>query len=41
VRVCAVSAPVRNLHSPACVAKLSDLDAVFELARLFLQSGLR
>ncbi|MDR1589485.1 MAG: M42 family metallopeptidase [Oscillospiraceae bacterium] len=36
VRVAALSAPVRNLHSPSCVGKISDFDAVLSLARAFL-----
>ena len=36
VKTLAVSAPVRNLHSPACVGKISDIEGVYKLARLFL-----
>jgi endoglucanase len=36
VRVAAIAAPVRNLHSPACVGKISDFEAVLALARAFL-----
>ncbi|MDR2664654.1 MAG: M42 family peptidase [Oscillospiraceae bacterium] len=36
-RVAALAAPVRNLHSPACVAKISDMEAVLTLARAFLE----
>jgi endoglucanase len=36
VRTAGLAAPVRNLHSPACVAKLRDLDAVYNLAGLFV-----
>jgi len=36
-KTAALSAPVRNLHSPSCVAKISDLEAVMTLARLFIQ----
>ena len=36
VKTLAVSAPVRNLHSPACVGKISDIEGVLALARLFL-----
>ena len=36
VMTAGIAAPVRNLHSPACVASLSDLDAVYKLAELFL-----
>jgi endoglucanase len=35
-RVAALAAPVRNLHSPACVAKISDMEAVLTLAGAFL-----
>ncbi|NLB29590.1 MAG: M42 family metallopeptidase, partial [Clostridiales bacterium] len=37
VKTLAVSAPVRNLHSPACVAKISDIEGVYALAKLFLE----
>ena len=37
VATLAVSAPVRNLHSPLCVGKASDFEAVLECARLFLE----
>jgi endoglucanase len=36
-RVTALAAPVRNLHSPACVAKISDMECVLSLARAFLR----
>jgi endoglucanase len=36
-RVAAIAAPVRNLHSPACVGKISDFEAVLALARAFLE----
>lgn len=36
VRVASISAPVRYIHSPACVAAISDLKHMRELARLFL-----
>jgi len=35
-RVLGIAAPVRNLHSAACVAKYSDIEAVYELAKAFL-----
>ncbi|MDR2568775.1 MAG: M42 family metallopeptidase [Oscillospiraceae bacterium] len=35
-KVAGIAAPIRNLHSPTCVGKLSDMEAVFELVRLFL-----
>lgn len=37
-RVGAISVAVRNLHSPACVAKINECEAQYELARLFLES---
>ena len=36
VQTAGIAAPVRNLHSPVCVAKISDMEAVFKLAGLFL-----
>lgn len=38
VRTCALSVPTRCLHSPACVAKLADIAAVKEMARVMLQA---
>lgn len=37
VMTAGIAAPVRNLHSPVCVACLSDFDAVYRLAELFLK----
>ncbi|MDR0906423.1 MAG: M42 family metallopeptidase [Oscillospiraceae bacterium] len=37
VATLAIAAPVRNLHSPLCVGKISDFDAVLATARLFLE----
>ncbi|MDR2531037.1 MAG: M42 family peptidase [Oscillospiraceae bacterium] len=37
-RVAAISLPARNIHSPACVAKLSDLDCMLELTRAYLSA---
>lgn len=37
VRTAGIAAPVRNLHSPSCVAKYSDMEAVYKLARLFIE----
>ncbi|MCD8117362.1 MAG: M42 family peptidase [Oscillospiraceae bacterium] len=37
VQVAALSVPVRNIHSPACVAKESECQDQYKLARLFLQ----
>jgi len=36
VKTAGIAAPIRNLHSPSCVGKISDMEAVLELARLFL-----
>ena len=36
VKTAGIASPVRNLHSPACVAKRSDMEAVFKLALAFL-----
>ena len=36
VKTLGIAAPVRNLHSPACVVKTSDLDDTMALAKLFL-----
>jgi len=37
VQTLGMAAPIRNLHSPSCVGKRSDIEEVFKLARLFLQ----
>jgi endoglucanase len=37
VMTAGIAAPVRNLHSPSCVACLSDMDAVYRLTELFLE----
>lgn len=37
VRTAALAAPVRYIHSPSCVAAQSDMLAVLELARRFLE----
>ena len=37
VRVCAVAAPVRYIHSPSSVAVLSDCEAVLQAAHAFLE----
>jgi len=37
VATLAVAAPVRNLHSPLCVGKIADFQAVLDCARLFLE----
>ncbi|MEA4894489.1 MAG: M20/M25/M40 family metallo-hydrolase [Oscillospiraceae bacterium] len=34
----AISAPMRNIHSPACIAKISDFEAMPRLAALLLKS---
>lgn len=36
VRTCALSVPTRYLHSPSCVAKLSDIEATAKLANAVL-----
>ena len=36
VKTAGIAAPVRNLHSPSSVAKVSDMEAVLRLAGLFL-----
>ena len=36
VKTAGIAAPIRNLHSPTCVGKLSDMETVYELLRLFL-----
>jgi len=36
VRTAAISAPVRNLHSPSSVAMLSDLEDVFKLIKAYI-----
>ena len=37
VKTAGIAAPVRNIHSQSCVAKIEDLDAVYKLARSFLE----
>lgn len=37
-RVAAISVPVRNLHSPACIAKIEECEAQWRLAKLYLES---
>lgn len=36
--VAGIAVPVRNIHSPACVAKISDFEDIPRLARLFLEA---
>jgi len=36
VKTAVVCSPTRNLHSPSCVGKISDMEAVNKLVRLFL-----
>jgi endoglucanase len=38
IKTAGIAAPIRNLHSPACVGKSSDMEAVYKLVRLFLES---
>jgi len=33
-----IAAPIRNLHSPSCVGKISDMEAVQKLVWLFLEN---
>jgi endoglucanase len=37
-RVAAIALPTRNLHSPACVAKISDIQSMLLLTQAFLAS---
>jgi len=37
IKTAGIAAPIRNLHSPACVGKISDIEAVYELTKLFLE----
>lgn len=37
-RVAAISVPVRNLHSPSCVARISECEDQYRLAKLFLEA---
>ena len=36
-RVAAISAAVRNIHSPSCVICLEDMQRIYDLARAFLE----
>ncbi len=36
VMTAGIAAPIRNLHSPSCVGSVSDFEAVYKLAELFL-----
>ena len=38
IKTAAIAAPIRNLHSPTCVGKYSDMEAVRNLVTLFLKS---
>jgi len=38
VKTAGIAAPIRNLHSPSCVGKISDMEAVQKLVRLFLEN---
>ena len=33
----AISAPIRNIHSPACIAKISDFETLPLLVKLLLE----
>ena len=37
IKTAGIAAPIRNLHSPTCVGKISDMEAVYKLIRLFLE----
>jgi len=37
VKTIGIAAPIRNLHSPSNVGKLSDMEAVLKLTKLFLE----
>ena len=37
VRTAALSTAMRNIHTPACIAKISDFEDMLRLARLFLE----
>ncbi len=37
-KVVGIAAAIRNIHSPSCVAKIEDFDALLSLARLFIKS---
>jgi len=37
IKTAGIAAPIRNLHSPTCVGKISDMEAVYRLIRLFLE----
>ena len=37
----ALSAPLRNIHSPASIAKISDFEVMPELARLLIETVLK
>ena len=38
VKTAGIAVPVRNIHSPNCIASVEDMNAAFELARLFVSS---
>ena len=38
IKTAGIAAPIRNLHSPSCVGKYSDMEAVYKLATLFLEA---
>jgi len=37
IKTAGIAAPIRNLHSPACVGKISDMEAVLKLVVKFLE----
>ncbi|MCL2819965.1 MAG: M42 family peptidase [Oscillospiraceae bacterium] len=37
IKTAGIAAPIRNLHSPTCVGKISDMEAVYKLIWRFLE----
>jgi endoglucanase len=37
IKTAGIAAPIRNLHSPSCVGKYSDMEAVYNLILLYLK----
>ncbi|MFI3115010.1 MAG: M42 family metallopeptidase [Clostridia bacterium] len=40
VRTLALSVPTRYLHSPACVAKISDMEETYKMLEIFMKEGI-
>ena len=38
-KVAAISAAVRYIHSPSCVASMDDFDEIYKLAAAYLESN--